>query len=245
MQPPSYSPIFKCKSALQAIRTIAVSQRSFVNRFTLSNGEPRFKIMKRRAFVKVAGLSAFAAASSGFELIDTDGAFSTDCAASTDMLGPFFRKEAPFRNDLTDSSNKEDIPIRVVSQVLGADCKTPLKNVEIDIWHCDHKKEYDMDLPAYTCRGKVTTNESGEYWFKTFMPPPYGGRPKHIHYLIDGVEGYRRLATQLYFKGDNKIKPNNWVKCPWDDRRILEVYTNDDGLAEVMLDLYLRATATD
>ncbi len=195
--------------------------------------------MKRRDFIKVAGLSAFAVATSGFELIETDGLFKTDCATSTDMLGPFFRKGAPFRNDLTFPGVTDEIPLKVVGQVFGADCKTPLKNIEIDIWHCDHKKKYDMDSASFKCRGKITTNENGEYWFKTFVPPPYGGRPKHIHYLIDGVEGYERLATQLYFKGDKKIKPNNWVKYRWDDRRILEIYKNDEDLSEVRLDLYL------
>lgn len=195
--------------------------------------------MKRSSFIKVLGLSAFAVSAAGFKLVEEDGKFTTDCATSNDMLGPFFREGAPRRHDLTYSGNNKEMPLRVIGQVFGADCKSPLKNVDIDLWHCDHKKVYDMKSADFRCRGKITTDENGAYWFKTFVPPPYGGRPKHIHYLVDNVAGYERLATQLYFKGDSKIKPNNWVKYRWDERRILDVYRNEEGLSEVRLDLYL------
>jgi len=198
-------------------------------------------IMQRRKLIKVLGISAFAASVSGFKLIKGEAAIETDCATSTDMLGPFFREGAPWRNDISYTGNNTEVPLKVIGHVFGSDCKEPLKNVELDVWHCDHKKKYDMDSDEFRCRGKIKTDENGAYWFKTFMPPPYAGRPKHIHYLIDGVNGYQRLATQLYFKGDPKIKPNNWVKYRWDEKRILEVYNNEENYAEVKLDLYLTA----
>ena len=184
-------------------------------------------------------MSAFAISTSGFQLLKAQGKFTTDCATSTDMLGPFFRENAPHRNDLTYPGNESEVPLKVIGQVFGADCKTPLTNVGIDIWHCDENKDYNMDAADYKCRGKIFTNENGEYWFKTFVPPPYGGRPKHIHYLVDKTEGYEKLVTQLYFKGDKRIKPQNWVRYPWDDKRILEIYKNEKDIAEVRLDLFL------
>jgi len=195
--------------------------------------------MERRKFIKVAGLSAFSISSTGFSLLNLNGKITTDCATSRDMLGPFFRPNAPYRNDLKYLGNDSEVPVKVIGQVFGTDCETPLKDVVIDIWHCDHKKDYNMDAEDFKCRGKITTDENGAYWFETFIPPPYGGRPKHIHYLVDNVEGYERLATQLYFRGDKKIKPNNWVKYRWDDRRILEIYKNENNESEVKLDLYL------
>ena len=197
--------------------------------------------MKRRTFTKILGLSAFAVSTTGFKLIEKDGQFSTDCATSTDMLGPFFRANAPIRNDLSYSGNKSEIPLKVIGNVFGADCKTGISNLELDIWHCDERKHYDMDSEAFKCRGKLRTDTDGAYWFKTFIPPPYQGRPKHIHYLVHESEKHQELVTQLYFKGDNKIKKNNWVKYPWDEKRIIEVYTNDEGIAEVRLDLFLKA----
>jgi protocatechuate 3,4-dioxygenase beta subunit len=186
--------------------------------------------MERRNFIKVMGLSAFAVSSTGFKLIEKDGLVTADCATSRDMLGPFFRKGAPQRNQITFKGNNDEVPLKVIGKLFGADCNTPLANKEIDIWHCDHQKNYDMKSADFACRGKLFSNEKGEYWYQTFIPPPYGGRPKHIHYLI-----------QLYFKGDKKIKPNNWVKYPWDERRILQIYKNAEGIAEVNLDLFLKA----
>ena len=196
--------------------------------------------MHRRKFTKVLGISAFAVSATGFKLIEENGRFTTDCPTSKDMLGPFFRPNAPHRTDLTYSENESEMPIIVIGQVFGADCKTSLKNIELDVWHCDHKKKYDMKSDAFRCRAKMWTDENGAYRFKTFIPPPYGSRPKHIHYLIQEVEGYQELATQLYFKGDSRIKKGNWIKYPWDERRILDIYKNADDLSEVKLDLYLK-----
>lgn len=197
--------------------------------------------MKRRKLIKILGLSAFTVSISGFELIRSDHSIATDCKTSSDMLGPFFRKGAPWRNDISYPGNSSEIPVKVIGQVFGSDCKQALKGVVIDIWHCDHQKKYDMDSEEFRCRGKIKTDDNGAYWFKTFIPPPYAGRPKHIHYLIDAVEGYQRLATQLYFKGDPKIKKNNWVKYPWDEKRILDIYQNEEDQAEVKLDLFLTS----
>jgi len=196
--------------------------------------------MKRRKFIKIAGLSAFAISTTGFHLIEENGKITTDCSTSQDMLGPFFRKDAPFRNDIRYAKHKTEIPLKVIGQVFGADCKTPLSDVLIDIWHCDDEKHYDMTSEEYKCRGRFYTNENGAYWFETFIPPPYQGRPKHIHYLIHKSDNHQELVTQLYFQGDKKIKRNNWVKYPWDDKRILDVYKNEEGTAEVKLDLFLK-----
>jgi len=197
--------------------------------------------MVRRNFIKIVGISVCAVSASGFTLSESNGTVISSCATSTDILGPFYRKDTPWRNDLTYDGNETEIPLKVVGQIFGADCKTPIAGAEIDIWHCDHKLNYDMDSDEFKCRGKIKSNDNGEYWYKTFVPPPYGQRPKHIHYLIDKVPGYERLVTQLYFKGDDRIKTNNWIKYEWDERRILDIYNNSDDLAEVRLDLYLTS----
>lgn len=186
------------------------------------------------------GLSAFSISFTGFKLIKEKGNITTDCTSSSDMLGPYFRQNAPKRNILTYSKNQSEIELKVICQIFGPDCKTPLDNIEIDIWHCNSKRHYDMETEKYECRGKIFTNRNGEYWFKTCVPPPYQGRPKHIHYLIHESETHQELVTQLYFKGDKKIKRNNWVKYPWDEKRILDIYQNSEGVAEIKLDLFLR-----
>ncbi len=194
--------------------------------------------MDRLNFIKVAGLSAFAISTAGFTILKKNGTTIGDCATTTDYLGPFFRKDAPFRNDLTYANNADEIPLKVIGQVFAADCKAPISKALIDVWHCDHQKHYDMETQEFRCRGRFYTNDQGEYWFKTFVPPPYGGRPKHIHYLVKKVDGYQELVTQLYFKGDERVS-NRTVKGRTDERRILEIYKNKEGIAEVKLDLFL------
>ncbi len=196
--------------------------------------------MDRNRFIKVAGLSAFAISTSGFTYLNENGATIGDCATTTDYLGPFYREDAPFRNDLTYSNNKNEIPLKVIGQVFGADCKAPISNALIDVWHCDHEKHYDMKTQQFRCRGRFYTSENGAYWFKTFVPPPYGGRPKHIHYLVKEIDGYKELITQLYFNGDTRVS-NKTVKGDKDERRILEIYKNKNGVAEVRLDLFLSS----
>lgn len=197
--------------------------------------------MKRREFVKVGGILAYAVSASGFTILQDDGTTIGNCATTTDMLGPFFREDAPFRNDLRHASNKIEASINVKGQVFASDCKTIVPNALIDIWHCDEKKDYDMKSDEYKCRGRFYTDENGFYEFQTFVPPPYGGRPKHIHYLVHAVDGHQKLITQLYFRGDKKIKQRNWVKYPWDEKRILDIYKNDQQMMEVKLDLFLSA----
>lgn len=57
--------------------------------------------------------------------------------------------------------------------------------------------------------------------------------------MIHTSEGHQELVTQLYFKGDDRIKSDNWIQYPWDEKRILDIYKNEEEMAEVKLDLYL------
>lgn len=197
--------------------------------------------MQRRNFIKVGGILAYAMSTSGFTLLRSDGTTIGNCATTTDMLGPFFRENAPFRNDLRLGNNDKEVSINVIGKVYGADCKTPIPNALIDIWHCDEEQEYDMKSADFKCRGRFYSDENGAYQFQTFIPPPYGGRPKHIHYMVHEKDGHQKLITQLYFKGDKRIKTNNWIKYKWDERRILDIYKNDGQELEVQLDLYLSS----
>lgn len=195
--------------------------------------------MRRRRFLKQAGWYAVASSVSGFTMTNAKGQLVGECATTSDALGPYFRENAPVRNDLN-YKNRKGTALRVVGQLFASDCETPLTDKVIEVWHCTHRRRYDMKSADFKCRAKVLTDEQGYYYFDTIIPPSYWWRPKHIHYLVRDIPQHSQLITQLYFKGDKKInKRTEHNHYPYDENRILVPYTNAAGQTEVQLNLYL------
>ena len=105
-----------------------------------------------------------------------------------DAEGPFYKPGAPLR-EATGTG-------LVVSGVVksAATCEA-IRAARVEWWQANPRGEYD---PAH--RGSQVTGESGAYRFETDSPPPYAGRPAHIHVKAFAA-GYRPLTTQLYPKG--------------------------------------------
>lgn len=200
--------------------------------------------MDRRNFIRITSLSAFAASVSGFTFVNSEGMTVGDCQTTSDMLGPFFREGAPVRNDLNYNKRKGE-ELKVVGQVFASDCKSPLADVFVDVWHCDHRGKYDNRSQNYRCRAKVKTNQQGHFWFKTIIPPAYKWRPIHIHLKVSGVPRHQELVTQIYFQGDKVIGKEYFEKNPWsegrtlDPKRVLELYKNSENMNEVKINLTL------
>jgi protocatechuate 3,4-dioxygenase beta subunit len=104
-----------------------------------------------------------------------------------DMEGPFYKPGAPAR----EATGKGLI---VSGAVRSAATCEGVKGARVEWWQANPKGEYD---DAH--RGMLTTAEGGAYRFETDFPPPYAGRPSHIHFKAL-VPGYRPLTTQLYPK---------------------------------------------
>ena len=49
----------------------------------------------------------------------------------------------------------------------------------------------------------VATDAQGRYRLETNLPPPYSGRPRHIHVKLQRI-GAPALTTQLYFPGESR-----------------------------------------
>lgn len=151
--------------------------------------------MKRKSFIRT--LAAIPLVGSPLKSIAGMGIEA--CQTQRDAEGPFYKRAAPKRNVI----EKEGEALEISGKVLSSDdCNTPVANALIDVWHCDNHGEYDMQ--GYRCRGVVRTDVAGKYTFATIFPPPYGNRPRHIHFKIR-AEGRRELTTQLYFRGDPNI----------------------------------------
>jgi protocatechuate 3,4-dioxygenase beta subunit len=132
----------------------------------------------------------------------------TQCGAPTpeDAEGPFYKAGAPLRGSFVEAGSVGEKMV-LTGTVKSADCK-PLVNVSLDFWHADDKGEYDG--AGYRYRGIVTTDSLGRYRLETNLPPPYSGRPRHIHVKVQRV-GSRALITQLYFPGEARGAPRALV----------------------------------
>ena len=76
-----------------------------------------------------------------------------------------------------------------------------MPGVTLDFWHADADGSYDNS--GYRYRGVVTTDAEGRYRLETNLPPPYSGRPRHIHVKVRRPGG-PVLTTQLYFPGESR-----------------------------------------
>jgi protocatechuate 3,4-dioxygenase beta subunit len=102
-----------------------------------------------------------------------------------DMLGPFYEPGAPVRDKVG-----EGYVLRGTVRS-AADCST-LENAQVEFWMAGPDARY---TDVY--RGVVYTREDGSYQFESHFPPPYSGRPPHIHIRVI-ASGYRELVTQHY-----------------------------------------------
>ena len=181
--------------------------------------------MERRSFIRNSALCAVAVSANGF--IQFNGKnFEGDCETTTDILGPFYRPDAPLRSDLR-IANAAGQKVILSGQVMHKDCKTPLKNACVELWHCDGAGVYDNESAAFKYRAKAYCDEKGNYSFKTIMPVSYdvgngSVRPAHYHMMIS-AEGYQAMITQLYFSGDKYISKDGSASLPAAKKRILNV----------------------
>jgi protocatechuate 3,4-dioxygenase beta subunit len=109
-----------------------------------------------------------------------------------DEVGPFYQPNAPVRTSI----GKGYLLSGTVRS--AEDCRL-LHNVRIEVWQTGPDGNYD---DAH--RATLFSDRAGRYRLQTSVPRPYGGRPAHIHILVD-AKGFEGLITQHYpKKGDKK-----------------------------------------
>jgi protocatechuate 3,4-dioxygenase beta subunit len=145
-----------------------------------------------------------------------------ECTPTADnLLGPYYRDGAPFRDDLTEPG-MPGTRISIRGRVVGnggddGECVL-LDGALLDFWQADDDGGYDNDgvddppPDAFVLRGKVTADAAGAFALRTIVPGHYLNgaqfRPAHVHVTVSAA-GYAPLTTQLYFEGDayNDIDP--------------------------------------
>ncbi len=157
----------------------------------------------------------------------------------TDALGPFHLPGAPHRAAIAPPGEPGDRLV-IRGQVLQPDCKTPLAGALLDVWQADASGNYHDERTQYRLRGRLATSQTGKYELFSILPGRYraggGVRPAHIH-LIVTQPGYRPLTTQIYFKGDPYLAPNDACGsgCASDDTgRVIELRKEEKMGAEFL-----------
>jgi protocatechuate 3,4-dioxygenase beta subunit len=157
------------------------------------------------------------------------------CTETADnILGPFYKQGAPFRNDLTSGVRVSKV-LEVRGRVLACDCETPLSGALIDVWQADEDGVYDNT--GYLLRARLQTDADGQYQYSSVLPGAYLNgdqyRPRHIHCKVSHPSA-TPLVTQLYFQGDPYISQDPFVK----DASVVPL-SEDSGIYRVTFDIVL------
>src|SRR6185503_5319163 len=73
----------------------------------------------------------------------------------------------------------------------SVDC-TPIVGAQIEFWLAGPDGQY-----SDVYRATMFADDAGIYQFESNFPPPYSGRPSHIHLRVTAA-GYQPLVTQYY-----------------------------------------------
>lgn len=199
--------------------------------------------MNRKKFIISSSLTAFALTTFDSIIKGSNGEYKGNCDTTNDILGPFYRPNAPIRADLT-YEGLIGTRILLKGKVFKSDCTTVIKDALVEIWHCNTEGEYDNDTNEFRQRASLYTNDSGEYSFTTILPGKYLNgelyRPSHIHYRVT-EKSSKELISQIYFKGDPHIIQDPWASQDKAKLRILQITPEDiKGNLTINFDIYLK-----
>jgi len=150
-------------------------------------------------------------------------------AIEAPLVAPRFRREdlGPLDHDLLRNSSQGGLPIGerlIVHGFVRDEQGRPVPNALIEVWQANaggrYRHQRDQYLapldPNFGGCGRVMTDASGHYFFRTLRPGAYPWpnhraewRPAHIHFSLNGEGWAQRLVTQMYFEGDPLI-----ARCP-------------------------------
>ena len=182
----------------------------------------------RRDFLKKGSLGVLAAS---FIPFISKASTTPICDPTTeDLLGPYFSEGAPQTNSIVPENYDGEI-LLLSGKLSTTDCEVGIASAVLDFWQADEKGAYDNT--GFNFRGKVLTDEDGNYTLETIIPGKYllGAqqyRPAHIHLKVQ-AEGYEDLITQIYFEGDSDIQADTWAGSPTAINRIIALNSGIAG----------------
>lgn len=141
--------------------------------------------------------------------------------------GPFYPPKLPLDtdNDLIIVNDSITPAVGEITHLSGRVLDPqgdPVRNVTLEIWSVDNNGVYLADRPNrekfdshFQGFGRFFTGSTGEYYFRTIKPNPYGGRPApHIHFKLK-AKGREDWTTQLFVKGfPGNSRDGIWRRIP-------------------------------
>lgn len=147
-------------------------------------------------------------------------------ATESSVLGPFYRANAPEveNGDLIDRGDTGGDPTVVHGTVKDLN-GTTIKGALLDIWQATQQGLYeniDASQPDMNLRGRLRTDDNGEYQFRTVLPASYpipddgpagqllhlcnrhNMRPGHIHFIVS-ADGFKPVTTEVFVEGDDYL----------------------------------------
>lgn len=175
--------------------------------------------------------------------------------------GPYYPDHLPLDqdNDLTQIVGGKAPAGGVVTEfggrLLNVDGQ-PLTGAVIELWQADNQgcyihsrgapqgKERDPQFQGF---GKITTNDKGEYRFRTIKPGLYTGRTRHYHIAVM-QNGKRMLTTQLYLAGEAQNERDGVLRNIRDEAQRLSVireFKPDQDMLVATWDIVIGLTPED
>ena len=151
-------------------------------------------------------------------LVDTINHSHSDATENT-VLGPFYVANPPhYENGHNICLDGKGEPMVVRGRVTNA-AGAPIAGATVDAWQTNDDGFYDVQQkgvqPEMNLRGVFTTNDRGEYWFRSVKPRwypipgdgPVGAmltamgrsniRPAHVHFIVRAA-GYDDVVTHVF-----------------------------------------------
>jgi hydroxyquinol 1,2-dioxygenase len=152
-------------------------------------------------------------------LVDALNHPHVDGVTENTILGPFYVENAPhYANGTNICLDGKGEPLVVRGRVLDTEGR-PLAGVTVDAWQTNQDGFYDVQQkgtqPEMNLRGIFTSDERGEYWFRSvkprFYPIPFDGpvgqllgamergpnRAAHIHFIVK-ASGFKTAITHVF-----------------------------------------------
>lgn len=140
-------------------------------------------------------------------------------ATETTVLGPFHVSNAPrYENGQNICLDGKGEKLLVTGRVVDTEGR-PIAGAVLDVWQANDEGFYDVQQqgvqPDMNLRGVFTSDERGEFWFRSvkprFYPIPADGpvgqllgalgrhpyRPAHIHFIV-AAPGFETVTTHLF-----------------------------------------------